>query len=309
MLKVQVAELNRTAAREFGSSFLFQDGRSAFSSNIGAGLPSELGVGADDEGIRQLLVGTPSNIFGVFNGGNFTYFINALRRNGVLRILAEPNLVAYHGQEASFLAGGEFPIPVPQGGAGVGAITIEFKQFGVSLSFVPYIIDGDTIRLAVAPEVSTIDFSLGTTILGTTVPGINTRRANAVVEMSQGQTLAMAGLLQLTFEGETQRIPIMGDLPYIGPFFSNNNHRRTEKELVVLVTPYLVSAVDGEHAAPLPGDELEDPNDMEFYFLGRIEGRTGKGFRATTHWDDPFGMVKLMKLHGRYVCGPHGHSP
>ena len=302
MLKVQIAELNRTAMRSAGVSFLFQDGHSALGSNIGGGLPLQ---GDGMEGITNLLNAT-TNVFGVFDTGDFSYFINALRSNAVLKILAEPNLVAYHGEAANFLAGGEFPVPVPQSGAATGAITIQFKEFGVSLAFVPFILDGDTIRLSVDPEVSTIDFTTGTTVQGTTVPGVRTRRAHTVVEIKQGQTLAMAGLLSLTVEGNTNRVPLLGDLPYVQSLFSNNSHRREEKELLVLVTPYLVESVDPSQAPCLPGDDIEDPNDLEFYLLSRIEGRTGRGFRSTTHWDDPFHLVRRLKLERRYIhkdCG------
>ena len=126
--------------------------------------------------------------------------------------------------------------------------------------------------------------------------------------MRSGQMLALAGLLQVTLENETNRIPILGDLPVLGPFFSNNTGERTEKELIVMVTPLLVEPTDATEASCLPGQEVNEPNDLEFYLLGRIEGRTGKDFRSTTKWDDPLGLTRKLKLHQRYMCGPCGYS-
>jgi pilus assembly protein CpaC len=128
-----------------------------------------------------------------------------------------------------------------------------------------YVLDDETVRLSVTPEVSTIDESLGTTLVlgGDPVPGLNTRKANTTVELRQGQTLAIAGLLSVEIDGQTDRVPGLGDLPYIGPLFSNTGHDRQEKELLVLVTPYLVSPMDCEEVPPLPNDGVEDPNDLE----------------------------------------------
>lgn len=304
MLKVQIAELNRTALRRLGASFLFTDGASAIGSNIGGSSPG------------FPFFGTPSatsTVGGVIvdGGGSLAYIIDAMRKNAVLKILAEPTLVSYSGHEATFLAGGEFPIPVPQNsGSTANTVTVQFKEFGVKLGFLPNILDGDRIRLTVTPEVSTIDRALGTVLVsgGTPVPGLNTRRSTTTMEMMPGQTLAMAGLLQLTLNNETRRIPGLGDLPVLGPFFSNNTGERTEKELIVMVTPYLVEPVEEFETGLLPGEEVQEPNDLEFFLLGRVEGRTGEDFRSTTNWDDPADLVGRMKLHRRYLSGPSGYS-
>ena len=154
-------------------------------------------------------------------------------------------------------------MPVPQvSAAGVApTITVRFREFGVRLGFVPYILDGDIIRLTVAPEVSNIDFTIAVTLVagGSPVPGLNTRKAQTTVELREGQTLAIAGLLQLTLNGKTDRIPGLGDLPIIGPFFSNTTSERIEKELVVLVTPYLVEPMNHDQVPPTPGDEVKGP--------------------------------------------------
>jgi len=312
-LQVRIAELNRTALREIGNDFLAVAPKSGniFGTNIaGATVDAlaTLGLGGL-AGSAATSAGPNTTAIGIFPSADFELLIRALRQNSLLSILAEPNLMAMSGQRASFLAGGEFPVPVPQtGGAATGAITIEWKKFGVQLGFVPYVLEDEMIRLQVEPEVSTIDKSLGVTVLGTTVPGVNKRNAQTVVELRQGQTLAIAGLLSVEIDGQTSRVPGLGDLPYLGPLFSNTSHKKVEKELLVLVTPYLVAPQNADQVPPLPGAEIEDPNDMEFYFLSRIEGRTGKNFQATRSADDPLGLVRLMKLERRCMSGPVGFS-
>ena len=323
MLKVRIAELNRTAMRRIGANFLGVDtrtgaivgssiaGPTAYQGTIGQ--PGNLLFGNQLFGSSSLGPNDGnSTVFGIFQHTNFEFSLTALRQNGLLKILAEPNLVALNGQLASFLAGGEFPVPVPQVSAsGVApTITVRFREFGVRLGFVPYILDGDVIRLTVAPEVSNIDPTIAVTLVagGSPVPGLNTRKAQTTVELREGQTLAIAGLLQLTLNGETDRIPGLGDLPILGPFFSNTSSQRIEKELVVLVTPYLVEPMSHGQVPPTPGDEVKQPNDLEFFFLNRIEARTGKDFRATTSWDDVYNLRNHLKLEKKYVNGPVGFS-
>jgi pilus assembly protein CpaC len=320
---VRIAELNRTALRRIGANFLGVDPRTGgiVGSSIGGptnfqgtiGQPGNLILGNQLYGSASMAQsGSNTTVFGIFQDGNFEFALGALRQNGLLKILAEPNLVALNGQTASFLAGGEFPVPVPQVSASGAAptITVRFREFGVRVGFVPYILDGDVIRLTVAPEVSNIDTTIAVTLVagGSPVPGLDTRKAQTTVELREGQTLAIAGLLQLTLDGNTARIPGLGDLPIIGPFFSNTSSQRTEKELVVLVTPYLIEPMSPGQVPPTPGDEVKEPNDLELFFLNRIEARTGKDFRATTEWDDPFGLRHHLKLEKKYVNGPVGFS-
>ena len=334
LLKVQVAELNRTALRELGVSFLAQTDGGGFGSNISGDLPfatgsssgttgaggsagsatggagAAAGMTVDPLSVTNLLTaGTP--VFGVFGGGDFSIFLSALRRNDLFRVLAEPNLVALQGQEASFLAGGEFPIPVPQASSGAGSvITVAYREFGVGLSFVPFIIDGDTVRLSVAPEVSSLDFAQGITLQGFRVPALNKRRTSTVVQLRHGQTLAISGLLQLEITGTTGRIPGLGDLPYIGAFFRNNSMRRTEKELVILVTPYLVAPMDPRQVGPRPGDLTHEPDDYEFYLLGHLEALYQNGeYRSTSAWADALGVERAMELDDLYLNAAHGFTP
>lgn len=312
MLRVQIAELNRTAIRQIGSDLLFADGQGRIVgtklNSITTGSSTADGAGLLGTAATTVVSASPTTALAVFEKAGFQMMFSALRQNSLLKILAEPNLVAMNGHQARFLAGGEFPVPVPQSGAGGGpaTITVQFKKFGVQLAFVPYILDGDTIRLSVDPEVSSIDFSLGIELSGTRVPGLNTRNAHTVVEMREGQTLAIAGLLQLSMSNQTLRIPGLGDLPYIGPFFSNYTGNDIEKELLVLVTPHLIEPLNPHEKFPRPGDEVYAPNDLEFYLLGRLEGRTGHSeFRAATVVDNP---IRRMYLERQNINGPMGFS-
>jgi pilus assembly protein CpaC len=317
LLKVRIAELNRTSLRQIGANFLGIDPNTGaiVGSQIGGSTVTALGTAAGNSNLR----GTASNalsgqttVFGIFQDGNFEFMLSALRQNTLLKILAEPNVMAMNGQVASFLAGGEFPVPVPQVAAsGIApTITVLFKKFGVQLDFIPYILDDDVIRLTVEPVVSTIDKSTAVTLVagGSPIPGLLTRQAHTTVELRQGQTLAIAGLLQLTLDSTTTRIPGLGDLPVLGPFFSNTTGQRIEKELVVLVTPYLVEPMSKNQVPPGPGDEVGEPNDLEFYFLNRIEGRTGIDWRSTTQYADTLHLVRLLHLERKYVKGPSGFS-
>jgi pilus assembly protein CpaC len=304
-LQVKIAEINRTALRRMGTSLLYRDssGRT-FGSIPGSSFPQT----GDDGGLLGLALGSSVTAFAILPNTQLDVALDVLRANQVLSILAEPNLTAMHGQKASFLAGGEFPVPVPQGSGNNVTFTVQFKEFGVLLDFVPYIMEDGAIRLHVAPEVSTIDPTVGIVSAGIAVPGVATRRASTSVELHQGQTLALAGLLQVSLDANTNRLPGLGDVPYLGPFFSNNSHQRVEKELVILVTPQFVGAMNPNQVGPLPGCEVRDPDDHEFYWLNRIESRHPTvNYRATNGWDDPF-RVRDHKNRSRGYFGPFGHS-
>jgi pilus assembly protein CpaC len=307
LLKVRIAELNRSALREVGADLLkgFHNGSVIGTSLHGASLEymSQL-IGGGNGGQTNT---TPPTTFGIFPKSEFAAVFKVLRENGLLTILAEPNLVALSGHRANFLAGGQFPVPVPS--SFNQPPSVEFKPFGVQLDFVPHVVAEDRIRLRVVPVVSSPDFTLGTTLVqgGTPVPGLNTRGAETTVELCQGQTLAIAGLLHVELSGDTSRIPGLGDLPYLGPLFSNTTHRRVEKELLVLVTPYLIEPMQPCQVPPVPGQSITDPNDCEFYFMNRIEGRTGFPTRATTDYE-PFTQPRLMHYEKRHIQGPVGFS-
>jgi pilus assembly protein CpaC len=327
MLQVRIAELNRTAIRQIGADFLGFDPKSGsiFGTSLGNGTVDTLGTLSGTAGLASLVgkataatssgaattgLSSPATAFGIFPSANFAIMIHALRENSLLSILAEPNLVAMSGQQASFLAGGQFPVPVPQSGGTAGAplVTIQWQKFGVQLDFVPYVLEDETIRLKVTPDVSSIDFAVGTSILGTQVPGLNERSATTTVELRQGETLAIAGLLSVTMAGDTKRIPGLGDVPYLGPLFSNTSHERQEKELLVLVTPHLVAPMNCDQVPPLPNADLKDPTDLEFYLKNRIEGRKDPNYRSTANWDESLQCRRVIRLEKNCVNGPVGFS-
>jgi pilus assembly protein CpaC len=180
--------------------------------------------------------------------------IKALEQKGLFQSLAEPNLIAYNGQEASFLAGGEFPIPVVQGAT--GTVTIVFKEFGVRLTFRPTIA-GDVIRLKVRPEVSALDFNNGITLEGFRIPALITRRAETDIELRDGQSFAIAGLLNNTSQADGANVPFLSQIPIIGTLFKSKADRKERTELMVLVTPRLVRPLDPDEVPPLPTMQRE----------------------------------------------------
>ncbi|WP_248323131.1 type II and III secretion system protein family protein [Caballeronia sp. Sq4a] len=217
-------------------------------------------------------VNLPSNnaysLFGAFRTNNIDIraMIDALNQEGLLTVLAEPNLVALSGQTASFLAGGEFPIPVSQVN---GAISVEFKQFGVKLDFTPTVLDEHRISLKVRPEVSQIDTSVSVTTNGITVPGLSVRRADTTVELGSGQSFAIGGLLQSNTQDIVSQVPGIGSLPVLGKLFSSTNYQNNKTELVIMVTPYIVEPTDpAKLRSPL--DSLISPSsDVEYGFQRR----------------------------------------
>jgi pilus assembly protein CpaC len=214
-------------------------------------------------------VNLPSNnaysLFGAFktNNVNIQALVDALNQEGLLTVLAEPNLVALSGQTASFLAGGEFPIPVSQTN---GAISVEFKQFGVKLDFTPTVMNDHRISLKVRPEVSQIDTSVSVTTGGITVPGLSVRRADTTVELGSGQSFAIGGLLQSNTTDIISQIPGVGSIPILGKLFSSSNYQNNKTELVIMVTPYLVEPTDPSKLRT-PLESLMSPSsDIEYSY-------------------------------------------
>jgi pilus assembly protein CpaC len=216
-----------------------------------------------------------------------------------MRILANPTLIALSGEEASFLAGGEFPIPVVQGGAGGGlsttAITIQYKEFGVRLIFRPVVLGDNVIRLRAMQEVSELTDIGALVIQGFSVPALRSRRAEATMELQSGQSFAMAGLLQHGDSAVTSRIPGLGDLPVLGPLFRSVRYRNSETELVILVTASLVEPMSLATAPPLPGATYVPPNDWELYVEGRIAGKApARVDPASAEWLQRMGLDHLV---------------
>jgi pilus assembly protein CpaC len=202
---------------------------------------------------------------------SFEYFLSALKTNNLARVLAEPNVIVMSGQEANFLAGGEIPVPVPQSGSGGGTtITIEYKQFGVKLNVVPVALGSGRMRLKVAPEVSDLDFSNAVTLSGTQIPAITKRTVNTTIELGDGQTFAIAGLLNDRVQANRSSTPYLGELPILGALFRSVRYERKETELLVLVTPRLVAPLNPDQVPALPGEHWRHPKDGELYWLQDI---------------------------------------
>jgi len=240
-LQIRVAEVSKARLRDLGASFLYQGSPGA------GGFVSGGGPASVSEVISGVLNGTFNSAANVFlMGGNTLQIIRAMQQNGTLRALAEPNLIAMDGQVASFLAGGEFPIPVIQGGGGgsSSSVTIVFKEYGIRLNFKPTIIDEDHIRLELEPEVSTIDFANGVRFQGFVVPALRTRRARTGVELRDGQSFALAGLLDNNETRNISKVPVVGDIPIIGNLFKSTQFQKNETELVFIVTADLVKPVN-----------------------------------------------------------------
>jgi len=252
MLEVRFSEMNRTAAKQLGinSAFTNGNGRNSFQGGIGNTAPTTALLtnqnGSPTVNLSGILdtFGVVSKGFGI-GGLNLFSTLDALERKGVVTTLAQPTLIALSGESASFLAGGEFPVPVSQGSSNGGtgnstAITVEFKPFGVSLAFTPTVLDDGVINLVVAPEVSSIDPSASVIINGLTIPGLQTRRAKSTLELRDGQSFAIAGLLRKDFQDTVRQFPVLGSIPIIGTLFRSSGFQKQETELVIIVTPRLV---------------------------------------------------------------------
>jgi pilus assembly protein CpaC len=264
MLQVRFAEVDRNAERALGVDFtkLTADiGSFTLSMISGSVLASAFATGA---------------ISGSAGPVDITAAIQALEKKGVIRVLAEPNLLALSGDTASFLAGGEFPIPIAEQN---GSISVSFKSFGVSLAFTPTVIGEDQINLVVAPEVSQIDTTLSVRITpgSDPVPGLTTRRAKTTIELRDGQSFAIAGLLQSTYQNALSQIPWLGDVPVLGTLFRSANFQRNETELVILVTVHLVAPAESPALLAAPTDKFVPPTDVDEFLLGKTDRTPATG--------------------------------
>jgi pilus assembly protein CpaC len=246
MLQVRFAEVNRRALTDLGSSFF--TGTAGFRNWVGRSSTQQFPA-PDFDQEDGLVFSDFLNLFLFNTRYNIGTVLKLLQQSGHFQSLAEPNLIAYNGQEASFLAGGEFPVPVVQGNT--GAVSILFKEFGVRLNFTPTIA-GDLIRLHVRPEVSSLDFNNGILLEGFRVPALTTRRAETEVELRDGQSFAIAGLINNQTQTDTAAIPILSRLPIIGSLFKSKADRKERTELLVLITPRLVQPLDPDEVPPLP---------------------------------------------------------
>ncbi len=285
-LQVRIAEVSRSVVRDIGANIATFDntsgfqfgitrGRNAFPQYAPNGNGTFVGGTASTDGTTTVtgregsatLAGLGS-LFGIDIAGA----LDLAEAQGLVTTLAEPNLTALSGETASFLAGGEFPIPLSQG---LGSVSIEYKEFGVSLAFTPIVLANGRISMRVRPEVSELSDNGAITLNGFTVPALTTRRAETTVELGSGQSFMIAGLLQNNHNSTVEGTPGLGDVPILGALFRSNRWRRSETELVIVVTPYLVQPVTATQIA-LPTDGYRSPSDLERVFLGRtFSGESG----------------------------------
>ena len=292
MLEVRFAEIKRSALKQLGVSWSGQG--NSFQGVIGNGASLTSGgattvtttdpvtgviTQVTNPNAPKLSLGAIVGSFGIISrtfrafGADFNVTLDALERKGALTTLAEPTLVALSGETASFLAGGEFPVPVSQGGGTSGnsnAITVQFKPFGVSLAFTPTVLADGVINMIVEPEVSSIDPSASVTVNNLVIPGLQTRRAKTVLEIRDGESFAMAGLIRKDFQDTIRQVPLLGSLPIIGALFRSTGFQHEESELVIIVTPRLVQPVRAG-ALKAPTDRVLPPNEADLLINGRTD--------------------------------------
>lgn len=295
MLEVRVAEMSRSLLRRLGFNFSYV---SSSGRNLGLSLLNKLTrlPGGTVSPTNPLVVSDPVN--GIFrflsNDTSWTLFIDALKEEGLLKVLAEPTLITLSGKTANFLAGGEFPVPVPQAAGVSTTITVQYKPFGVGLNFTPTVLSSEKINMIVAPEVSELDFSNAITVSGFTIPALTTRRVSTVIELGDGQSFAIAGLLRDEIREIVSKFPVLGEIPILGALFRSSSFQKNETELIVIVTPHLVKPLDMAKQT-LPTDQFIEPDDFEFYLLGNMEGKERVKSNAPARKGE-----KKMKLEGDF---------
>lgn len=268
LLEVRFVEVDRTAIVQLGANILSTGAANTPGTSttgqfgtVGGPFTIQNSIGAPATGFQTLLQGVdPLNLFLFRPDLNLGITLKLLQQKNLLQVLAEPNLIAVNGREASFLAGGEFPVPVPQSGTAVGAITVQYKEFGVRLNFTPLITPEGNIHLAVKPEVSSLDFADGIVSAGFRIPALTTRRASTELELQDGQSFVIAGLLDNRLTSNLSKMPGIGDVPVLGYFFRSKDLNKTKSELMVLVTAHRVAPTTTKPEGPkMPQPLLEDP--------------------------------------------------
>jgi pilus assembly protein CpaC len=271
-LRVRVAEVSRTVVKFLGFNWdaVFNNGRIAVGVLTGRQPVTTFGNFIRDPSTNQY----DSLGLGYQSGpASVSTLIDALQTEGLVTLLSEPNLTTTSGEPASFLAGGEFPVPVAQG---LQEVTIEWKRFGVSVEFTPTVLDPNRISIKVRPEVSELSTAGAVTLDGITVPALTVRRADTTVELASGQSFAIAGLFQNNVQNQVQQMPWLGDLPVLGALFRSASFQRNESELVIIVTPYVVAPASGPGDLHLPTEGIVFASDLEQMLLGRLTTTEGK---------------------------------
>jgi pilus assembly protein CpaC len=257
LLRVKFAELDRSKAEQYGINWISQAGQTNFfASTQQTGISSSTSSGSGAQ--NTVSVASALNIFAFDPKLNLGAFITALQTESILQILAEPNLVTTNGKEAYFLVGGEFPVPVLQGGGSAGAVTVQFKEFGIRLRFTPVVTGNGTIKLHLTQEVSTIDAANGVTFNGFVIPAIATRRTESDVELGDGQSFAVSGLLDNRDTESFNKLPFLSSIPVLGTLFKSKNVNKTRTELVLLVTPQVTMPLGPSEPRP----EIAFPKDF-----------------------------------------------
>jgi pilus assembly protein CpaC len=283
-LDVVIAAVSRSEFRRMVFNFTTDSRHFFLGSTVGNAVtePALVGLGSTFLTVNGVLSGVPGTPNGVptnllagvlHNRWGFLFFLQALRDENLVKLMAEPRVITLSGRPASFLSGGEQAIPVP---AGLGQVGVQFEEFGTRLNVLPIVLGDGKIHLEIEPEVSQLDNASGTTIQGTVVPGRITNRVNTTVILESGQTFVLGGLIQHEVAASTTRVPVLGDLPFIGAGFSSKSYLETEREVIILVTPHLVDAQDCAQAAKvLPGQETRSPDDFELFLEGILEAPRG----------------------------------
>jgi pilus assembly protein CpaC len=286
-LDVAIASVNRAEFRAMAFNFLLNSKNFFLGSTVGNAVaqPGLIGVGAPLgptflgqalNGVPGVPNGQPTNLlFGVIHSGwGLLNFLQALKLENVVKDLSEPRLVTLSGRPASFLAGGEQAVPVP---AGLGQVGVQFEEFGTRLNFIPIVLGNGKIRLEVEPEFSVLNAANGTSINGTVVPGRTTQRVNTTVELEDGQTFVIGGLIQREVTASIERVPVLGEIPYLSTFFTSKSINEVETELLIVVTPHLVDAEScAQRPNILPGQETRSPDDCELFLEGILEAPRGQ---------------------------------
>lgn len=258
MVEVRVIEANRSALRDVGFNLNATNAKGSF--NFASGTANGLQSGLTPMGVLSAT--------GKFGDVTVNAALAALEQKGLVRTLAKPNLLAMSGEQASFLAGGEFPYPVPNG---LNNVTVEFRQFGVKLNVTPLVEDNGEIRLKVAPEVSQLDSAHSVTIDNFSLPALTISRAETVVELRDGQSFAIAGLFQRAYNNAIDQIPGLSNLPVLGSLFRSSNWQHSQTELVIIVTPHLVAPADRLEALPNPLRASDEPSAIDLILMGMTE--------------------------------------
>ncbi|KPU83920.1 general secretion pathway protein [Marinosulfonomonas sp. PRT-SC04] len=278
MLKVRFAEMNRTVSKQLSAGLFVNGIGSTLSGSIGAGSAALEGGNAigtaastilnlNNEAVGQAAIGF------TIGSTQFGILLEALESKGVVRTLAEPNLIALSGQEAKFLAGGEYPVPVSRGDDGIAVV---YKPFGIELSFTPRVVGDGIINLSITASVSSLDPSNGFSSESFNIDAFKRREVSTTVEMRDGESFAIAGLLQDDFRDLNSQVPWLGDIPILGALFRSSEYQRSQSELVIIITPHLVTPTRGE-ALALPTDRIKIPTESELFLFGKVAGKTPRG--------------------------------